>query len=75
VRQVLHDLKKAAVGRLEIGHGHPQHEPGSEVRKEERMKTRRELLLGVFVVFLAATGAARAAQSGPLDVTYYYLPG
>ena len=39
------------------------------------MKTRRELLLGVFVVFLAATGAARAAQSGPLDVTYYYLPG
>jgi len=39
------------------------------------MRTRREILSGVFVFLLAASGVARAADSGPLDVTYYYLPG
>jgi len=39
------------------------------------MTTRREILSGVFVFLLAASGVARAAESGPLEVTYYYLPG
>ena len=39
------------------------------------MRTRREILSGVFVLLLAASGVAGAAESGPLEVTYYYLPG
>jgi len=39
------------------------------------MKTRRELLLGSLIGFSGVLAAARPAQSGPLQVTYYYLPG
>jgi hypothetical protein len=43
--------------------------------REECMRTRRELISGIFVLLLAAAGLARAAATGPLEVTYYYLPG
>ena len=39
------------------------------------MGTRRAFFSGLFVVLLAAAGAARADKGGPLEVTYYYLPG
>ncbi len=39
------------------------------------MKTRRELLLGTLAGFIASAAFARPAASGPLEVTYYYLPG
>lgn len=40
----------------------------------------RRLLLGAFLAALAVLGlcpsaAAAADKSGPLEVTYYYLPG
>ena len=39
------------------------------------MKTRRELLLGTLIGFSAVIAAARPGKPGPLEVTYYYLPG
>ena len=39
------------------------------------MTTRREILLGACIVFSAALAAARPEKSGPLEVTYYFLPG
>lgn len=38
------------------------------------MKTRRELLLGTMAGIIAAAMSARPAK-GPLEVTYYFLPG
>ena len=40
----------------------------------------RRLLIGAFLAVLASAGlgptaAAAPEQAGPLDVTYYYLPG
>ena len=40
----------------------------------------RRLLIGAFAAVLAAAGlgpsiAAAADKAGPLEVTYYYLPG
>ena len=41
----------------------------------------RRLLIGVFLAVLASAGlgptvaAAAADKAGPLEVTYYYLPG
>jgi hypothetical protein len=43
--------------------------------KEEYMRTRRELVSGMFILLLAVAGLARAAATGPLEVIYYYLPG
>jgi hypothetical protein len=39
------------------------------------MKTRRELLLGSLMGFAGVVAAARPAKTGPLEVTYYFLPG
>jgi len=39
------------------------------------MRTRRELLLGSLMGFAGIVAAARPAKSGPLVVTYYFLPG
>jgi hypothetical protein len=39
------------------------------------MKTRRELLLGSLLGFSTVIAAARPDKSGPLNVTYYFLPG
>jgi hypothetical protein len=38
------------------------------------MRTRRELLLGSLAGLTAAIAAGRP-ESGPLQVTYYFLPG
>ncbi len=37
--------------------------------------TRRVLLLGALAVFSAVLTVARPEKTGPLEVTYYYLPG
>jgi hypothetical protein len=37
--------------------------------------TRRALLLGALAAFSAVLAVARPEKSGPLEVTYYYLPG
>ena len=37
--------------------------------------TRRALLLGALAVFSAVLAVARPEKTGPLEVTYYYLPG
>jgi hypothetical protein len=37
--------------------------------------TRRLLLLGALAVFSAVLAIARPEKAGPLEVTYYYLPG
>ena len=37
--------------------------------------TRRVLLLGALAVFSAVLAVARSEKTGPLEVTYYYLPG
>jgi hypothetical protein len=39
------------------------------------MTTRRELILGVLISLPAVLAAARPEKPGPLEVTYYYLPG
>ena len=39
------------------------------------MKTRRELLLSAVAGLIAAAAAGLPEKSGPLEVTYYYLPG
>jgi hypothetical protein len=37
--------------------------------------TRRVLLLGALAAFSAVLAVARPEKAGPLEVTYYYLPG
>jgi len=37
--------------------------------------TRRALLLGALAALSAVLAVARPEKTGPLDVTYYYLPG
>jgi hypothetical protein len=37
--------------------------------------TRRVLLLGALAVFSTVLAVARPEKAGPLEVTYYYLPG
>jgi len=37
--------------------------------------TRRVLLLGALAAFSAVLSVARPEKTGPLEVTYYYLPG
>jgi hypothetical protein len=37
--------------------------------------TRRVLLLGALTAFSAVLAVARPGKAGPLEVTYYYLPG
>jgi hypothetical protein len=37
--------------------------------------TRRALLLGALTAFSAVLAVARPEKTGPLEVTYYYLPG
>ena len=37
--------------------------------------TRRVLLLGALAAFSAVLAVARPEKTGPLEVTYYYLPG
>ena len=37
--------------------------------------TRRLLLLGALAAFSAVLAVARPEKAGPLEVTYYYLPG
>ncbi len=41
------------------------------------MRTRREMLFGSIATIVAATGlsAPVLGKAGPLEVTYYYLPG
>lgn len=39
------------------------------------MTTRRVLLLSALVSFSAVLAAALPKSSGPIEVTYYYLPG
>jgi hypothetical protein len=39
------------------------------------MKTRRELLLGSLMAFWTVLATARPEKSGPIEVTYYFLPG
>jgi hypothetical protein len=36
---------------------------------------RRALLLGALAAFSAVLAVARPDKTGPLEVTYYYLPG
>ncbi len=37
--------------------------------------TRRALLLGALAAFSAVLAVARPEKTGPIEVTYYYLPG
>jgi hypothetical protein len=39
------------------------------------MTTRRALLFGTLISFSMALAPAFAERAGPLEVTYYYLPG
>jgi hypothetical protein len=36
---------------------------------------RRQLILGMLLISSAGFAAALPEKSGPLEVTYYYLPG
>ena len=39
------------------------------------MTSRREFVLGALIAFSAVLAIAVPEKSGPLEVTYYYLPG
>jgi hypothetical protein len=39
------------------------------------MNTRREFVSGLLLLWVGAAGAGAAAKSGPIEVTYYFLPG
>ena len=39
------------------------------------MTTRRQLFLGIAIALSAVFASALPEKSGPIEVTYYYLPG
>jgi len=43
--------------------------------KNGGLMTRRQLVLGIVFSLSAALAVAVPKKSGPLEVTYYYLPG
>ena len=66
--------RQVDVRTFELGGGGPT-ESGLCFPEMGGSMTRRVLLLGALAAFSAVLAVARPEKTGPLEVTYYYLPG